>query len=117
MSLVAIGTIGLLVGAFGGITIGALGGLKISVPSWATKGHGLLNLACLFGVFLGLLLTENAVAVRAWVGVGVLTIALIGGLIIFRVLFPKKAPRSLIVLHGCMAVVGLVLLLPASGLF
>jgi hypothetical protein len=116
MTLLQIAFSILAAGACGGVFFTTLLLLKIRYPAWFGIGHGLLGLLGV-AVLTGSLLQappEMASATRAWWALGAFTAGLLGGVVLFRLLFPKRRPLVLALLHGGFAVAGLVLLYPVA---
>jgi hypothetical protein len=88
--------------------------LKRPIPSWMGSGHGLAALAGLVLLFVANLRGEDQTPPTAWWALGLFTAGMVGGLILFRVLFPQRAPLGLAVLHGSLGAVGLILLGPVA---
>jgi hypothetical protein len=112
MSLIQIAFLMLAAGACGGVLFTVLIAMGVRYPSWFGAGHGLLGLAAL-GV-LGFALTQTALPVRGWWAFGVFAAGLIGGLTLFRMIFPDRRPIAAALLHGSLALVGLYLLYPVA---
>ncbi len=85
-----------------------------SLPGFLPTGHGLAALAALAVLFFVNLTGESATPAEAWWALGVFTLGLLGGLIFFRVLFPKSAPVWLLFGHGSLGGIGLYLLYQAA---
>lgn len=102
-------------GASGGVLFTALVAWGVRYPRWMGAGHGGIGLLAL-GVLVYALLEAPADASteRAWWALGVFALALLGGLSLFRWLFPQRRPLVLVVLHGGLALVGLYLLYPVA---
>ena len=101
--------------ASGGLLMCGLIAAKRGIPAFLSAGHGLAGLAC-----LGLLLAANlqggdATPALAWWALAVFTGGMIGGLVLFRVLFKHKAPLWLAAVHGSVGALGLWLLFPVTG--
>lgn len=114
MTLVQLSFLMLVAGAGGGILLSLLVAAGKRIPGWLGKAHGLTGLAGLVVLFGANLRAGDAASGSSWWALGVLTIALIGGLILFRVLFTHKIPFPLVALHAALAAGGLWLLNPVA---
>lgn len=95
--------------AAGGLCMLAMIVAKIRLPSFFAPAHGLGGLGAL-AVLFAANLTGEATPALAWWALGVFSAGLVGGLLLFRVLFKNGAPLFLIAGHGSVAVLGLYLL-------
>jgi hypothetical protein len=96
--------------AGGGLLFTALISLRKHYPRALAAGHGLLGVSAL--TVLGYSLSESPAPVPAtgWWAIGVLGAACCGGVLLFRVLRLKGRRLSLALMHGSLALLGLVLL-------
>jgi hypothetical protein len=101
--------------AAGGLTMAAMIAAKIRIPSFMGPGHGLGGLAAIAILFAANLLGGAATPAAAWWALVVFVGGLIGGLLLFRVLFKNKAPLALVAVHGSIGAVGLYLLYGVTG--
>lgn len=116
MTLLQYAFVLLAAGAAGGVTLALLAVFRVGFPRWFGAAHGLLNL-----IGLALLLASNltdggAVAAGRWWALGILAGALLGGILFFRVIFPNRIRLRAAALHGALALVGLYVLAPTTGL-
>lgn len=98
--------------ALGGTTLALTVFLGINAPRGLRLVHGVGALLA-----LAILGTANAIGPTnplAWWAFGVWSAGLIGGLLFFRVLFPGRPPRLLVVGHGALGLTGLALLYPVA---
>jgi hypothetical protein len=95
--------------AAGGLGMALMIAAKVRLPSFFGPAHGLGGLGALAVLFIANLQGE-ATPTLAWWALGVFTAGLVGGLMLFRVLFPKNTPLLLIAGHGSVAALGLFLL-------
>lgn len=105
--------------AFAAIAAGGLGLtllilLRVRFPSWLGMGHGLGGLASLALLLVANLRGGDATPMQAWWALLVFLAGLIGGLILFRVLFKDRATLPLALMHGSVGGVGLYLLYGAA---
>lgn len=94
--------------AAGGVLIAALAAVRIRVSPKLGAGHGLAALAA-----LALLLLANLTGVTgalAWWAFGVLAAGLVGGGLLFRVLFKGRPPMKMVGMHAGVGSLGLLLL-------
>jgi len=101
--------------AAGGLTMGAIIAFGKSPPSFMGVGHGLGGLAACATLFVANLQGGDATPDMAWWALIVFTSGLIGGLLLFRVLFKGATPLFLVAGHGSIAALGLYLLYPLTG--
>lgn len=113
MSLMQIAFLFFAAIAAGGLLMVGMIFAKIQIPSFLGPVHGLGGLAAV-AFLLYACLQGDATPERAWWALGVFTAGLMGGLLFFRVLFPKSAPLLLIGGHGSVAALGLFLLFPVA---
>ena len=101
-------------GACGGLLFAVLLVTKTRYPRWFGAGHGTLGLLGL--LLMGVALKGQAAALpsSAWWGFAAVAAALLGGVTLFRFLFPDRRPLPLALLHGALAIGGLVLLYPVA---
>ncbi len=100
--------------AAGGLTLAGVRSLGVSLPSWVGAAHGLGGLLGVGGLFIANLLHADSIEMRMWWALVVVLAGLLGGLLLFRVLFPRAAPLWLMLGHGSVAAVGLYLLYGAT---
>jgi hypothetical protein len=115
MSLTQIAFLMLAAGACGGALFIVLLTMRIRYPTWFGAGHGLLGLAAIG--LLGFALWQSSTMKtlpQAWWAFGVLAAALLGGVTLFRLLFPERRPIWLALMHGAVALLGLFLLYPIA---
>ena len=96
--------------AAGGLTLTAIIAAGKRVPGFMAAGHGLGGLAALGTLFAANLLGGDATPERAWWALVVFLGGLVGGLLLFRVLFRNKTPLALVAVHGSVGALGLYLL-------
>ncbi|MCX7059446.1 MAG: hypothetical protein NTZ11_00985 [Gammaproteobacteria bacterium] len=101
--------------AAGGLTMGAIIAFGKSPPAFMGVGHGLGGLAACATLFVANLQGGDATPDMAWWALIVFTSGLIGGLLLFRVLFKGATPLFLVAGHGSIAALGLYLLYPLTG--
>lgn len=102
--------------AAGGVLMAAMIALRLRIPAFLGTAHGLAGLAALACLFITNLVLRDAAPALAWWAFGVFLAGFVGGLLLFRVLFPGRAPLWLALGHGSVAVLGLYLLSgPAFG--
>lgn len=90
------------------ITICRLSGFRL--PGWVGAFHGMAGLFAVGAFFIINLNFAHQVGAAVWWSLGAFAGGVIGGLIFFRVLFPKAAPLWAILGHASMAALGLYLL-------
>ena len=99
--------------ASGGVLMLGLILARVIIPSFLGPAHGLAAFAA-----LGLLLTANMQSAetpaRAWWALAVFFGGFLGGLLFFKILYPKSAPAILALAHGSVAALGLYLLYGAA---
>lgn len=100
--------------AAGGLTMAAIIAAKKNVPGFMGVGHGLGGLAALGVLFAANLKGGDATPDAAWWALVVFLAGLIGGLLLFRVLFKGRTPLALVAVHGSVGTVGLYLLYGAA---
>jgi hypothetical protein len=113
MNLTQIAFIFLTAIALGGIGMATMILFKVKFPAFFGPAHGLGGLAAVATLFAANL-TAAATPERAWWALIVFSAGLVGGLLIFRVLFKNSAPLFLIAGHGSIAWLGLWLLYPVA---
>ncbi|QQD19138.1 hypothetical protein I6N98_04595 [Spongiibacter nanhainus] len=96
--------------AAGGLLIGLCYTTRVSLPSWLGAAHGMAGLFAVGAFFIVNLLHAPQAGVLAWWSLGAFAAGVVGGLLLFRVLFPGKAPIWSMMMHGSVAAVGLYLL-------
>lgn len=101
--------------AAGGLTMAGLIAAGIRIPSFMGPGHGLGGLAAAGTLLFANLRGGEATPVQAWWALVVFTAGLIGGLLLFRVLFKNRTPLALVAVHGSAGALGLYLLCGAAG--
>lgn len=97
------------------LTLTAAGGLMMVVLILSGKRiPGILGIGHGLGGLIGVALVWASLGFNAgvWSG-GVLTAALVGGLVFFRFMFRKKPPFFIVMGHGLIAAVGIYLLYTA----
>jgi len=96
--------------ASGGLLFTALISFRKHYPRALAAGHGLIGVSA--WAVLGYALSESPAPVTAagWWAIGVLGAAGCGGGLLFRVLRLKGRRLSLALMHGSLALLGLVLL-------
>jgi hypothetical protein len=112
MSLIQIAFLMLAAGASGGVLFAVMIALGVRYPSWFGAAHGLLGLAAV--ALLGYALMQGTPPVRAWWAFGVFATGLVGGVTLFRLIFPDRRPLAMAAMHGSLALAGLVLLYPIA---
>lgn len=100
--------------AAGGLSMAVLIAARLGVPSLIASGHGLAALAALALLFGANLHGGALTPPLAWWALGVLLSGLIGGLLLFRVLYVRRTPLALIAVHGSIGALGLYLLYGAA---
>ena len=100
-------------GALGLLMLGLIVA-KVKIPTLIHTGHGLFGLAALAVLFTANL-QGPATAPHAWWAFVVFGSGMIGGLLLFRVLFAGKPTVPLALVHGSVAAVGLYLLFGVTG--
>ncbi len=100
--------------AAGGATMAAMIAIGLKIPSFMGPGHGLGGLAALGTLFYANLHGGDATPTLAWWALVVLLGGLIGGLLLFRVLFKDRTPLALVAVHGSAGSLGLYLLYGAA---
>jgi hypothetical protein len=96
--------------ATGGATLLALALMDRHPPAWCGLAHGLLSLASLGTLALGLVLQGAMVSGQQVWAVAVLATTLAAGLFVRRINFPGRQPIPLAIVHGALAVLGLAAL-------
>jgi hypothetical protein len=115
MSLIQIAFVMLAAGACGGLLFVVLLARGVRYPAWFGAGHGLLGLAAVGLLGFALNQASNGMPTpQAWWALGVLAAALLGGVSLFRLLFPARRPIALVLMHGGLALLGLFLLYPVA---
>lgn len=114
MTLLQLAFWGFVATAAGGLSMAALIAARISVPSRLASGHGLAALAALALLFAANLHGGTQTPPLAWWALGVLLAGLIGGLLLFRVLYVGRTPLALVAVHGSVGLLGLYLLYGAA---
>jgi hypothetical protein len=102
--------------AAGGLLLATLIALRVRFPTAFGTAHGLFGLAALIVLFIVNLHGGAATPPLTWWGLGALLGAFAGGLILFRTVFPGRAPVPLVALHGGLALTGLYLIYRAAFL-
>lgn len=110
MTLLQISLAMFAAGACGGFLLTSLIAMKRRYPRALPTGHGLLGLSAL--MVLGYALTKDATPVppAAWWAAGVLTAACGGGFLLLRVFRPRGHILRVALMHGGLALLGIVLL-------
>lgn len=101
--------------AAGGLLMTLLIALKARIPAFIAVGHGLAGLASLAVLFVANLKGGEATPALAWWALGVFTGGMLGGLLLFRVLFKDRATLALAAVHGSVGGLGLYLLYQAAA--
>lgn len=96
--------------AAGGLTMAGMIAAGMRVPPFMGMGHGLGALASLGVLLVACLRGGDATPDRAWWALAVLLAGLVGGLVLFKVLFVNRTPLALVAVHGSVAALGLYLL-------
>jgi hypothetical protein len=101
-----------LVGS-GGILMALSKVIRVRLPSWLRIVHGLAGLVGLVALFM---VNYHAAStpIVAWLAWGLLTGGLLGGLVLFGILYRGKAPAWAILVHGSAGIAGMALLYAAS---
>jgi hypothetical protein len=100
--------------AAGGVLMTALIAAKVRFPSFLGLGHGLGAIAATGLLFVANLRGEAETPALAWWALAVFTTGIVGGLVLFRVLFRDNATLPLALMHGSLGALGLYLLYQAS---
>jgi peptidoglycan/LPS O-acetylase OafA/YrhL len=107
--------------AFVTLAAGASGGLlfllmltQIRYPRWFGPAHGMLGLVGLTLMGLALFGQGAALSERAIWGFATIAAALLGGGTFFRFIYRDRRPLFWVVMHGALALAGLVLLFPIA---
>ncbi len=100
--------------AAGGLLMTGLIAAKVRFPSFLGLGHGLGAIAATGLLFVANLRGEDTTPELAWWALGVFTAGIVGGLVLFRVLFRDNATLPLALMHGSLGAVGLYLLYQAA---
>jgi hypothetical protein len=95
-----------------GLLFAALIALKLHYPRWFGAGHGLLALSGLGVLAYAASQSPDAVIARVWWALALFASVALGGVTLFRGLFPSRRPPLLVLLHGDLAAAGLFLLYP-----
>lgn len=95
--------------AFGGASIATAIWLNIRLPSVLPILHGLGGLVAI-GLLAYVLAGMPSEASNLWWPFIILGAGFLGGVLFFRVLYPRKAPHFLIAGHGLVGLIGLFLL-------
>lgn len=96
--------------AAGGLGMAVMIALGLRVPAFMGTAHGLGALASMAVLFVACLRGEASTPELAWWALVVFLGGLVGGLLLFRVLFVRKTPLALVAVHGSVAALGLYLL-------
>lgn len=116
MTLLQCAFILLIAGAAGGAALTLLAIFRLGFPRWFGMAHGLLNFSGIVVLFTSNLTEGDVVASARWWAFAILTAALCGGVLFFRVFFRDRIPVAAAVLHGALALGGLYILAPTTGL-
>ncbi|MES2682033.1 MAG: hypothetical protein V4650_00800 [Pseudomonadota bacterium] len=100
--------------AAGGLLMALMLAMKARIPALIATGHGLAGLASVALLFVANLRGGETTPALAWWALGVFTGGLIGGLLLFRVLFKDRATLGLAAVHGSVGGLGLYLLYQAA---
>jgi hypothetical protein len=103
--------------ASGGLLMTVLILLDVRWPSILPIGHGLGGLTALGILFTANLKGGSATPDRAWWALAVFTTGLVGGVVLFRILFKDKATLPLALMHGSLGAIGLWLLYGVAAPF
>lgn len=114
MNLTQWAYLALSAGACGGLLFAVLLVTRTRYPRWFGAAHGALGLLGLALMGVALYGQGAALPARAWWGFGAVAAALLGGVTLFRFLFPDRRPLPLALMHGALAITGLVLLFPTA---
>lgn len=95
--------------ASGGVLMLGLILARVNIPAFLGPAHGLGGFAAL-GLLLAANLQSAETPARAWWALAVFFGGFLGGLLFFKILYPKSAPAILAAAHGSIAVLGLYLL-------
>jgi len=96
--------------AAGGLLMTSLIALKRPVPSLLSTGHGLAGLTAVVLLFAVNLHGRAQTSATSWWSLGILLSGMIGGLLLFRVIFKHRAPLPLVAVHASIGIVGIYLL-------
>jgi hypothetical protein len=98
----------------GGVLLALRKVIGFNLPGWLRIVHGLAGLAGLVALFE---VNHHATptSILAWLAWGLLTGGLIGGFVLFGIVFRGKAPTWAILAHGGAGVAGMALLYFASN--
>lgn len=116
MTLLQCAFILLIVGAAGGAALTLLTIFRFGFPRWLGMAHGLLNIVGIIILFVSNLTDGDAVVSARWWAFVILASALCGGVLFFRAIFRDRIPIAAAVLHGALALGGLYILAPTTGL-
>src|SRR5271156_1195587 len=89
--------------ASGGVAMAGMIVAKRKIPAFMGPGHGLGGLGALAVLLFAILRNP---APQAWLAFGVFAAGLLGGVVLFAILFRKRAPLPLVIGHGSLAVIG-----------
>lgn len=127
-----LGTLLLSAGACGGILLALLMIFGARFPSWLGGLHGLIGVVGLILVWMFMLgdqvpmieapqilwassasLTgDTAIYRNLWLGVSLVTLAMVAGVILFRLIWNTDMPLGLAVIHGLIGAIGLFFMYP-----
>lgn len=99
--------------AAGGLLIATLITAAKHFPKLLPIGHGVGGFAALIFLLVVLMRMSHAPE-RAWWAFALFSASLAGGVVLFRLMFPGRAPLVLIMGHGIFGVAGLYLLWTAA---
>lgn len=97
-----------LIAAFG-LLLSLLIARRVRFSGLLPLAHGIAGFGAL-GFLLFVLTQTPSAPVHAWWAFGLLTIGFLGGIVLFRVLFPRSPPLLLVAGHGLIGLVGLYFL-------
>jgi len=97
-------------GAAGGGVLLALALMGRRPPAWSGPAHGLVGAAALATLGLGLARADELFLLRQAGATAALVATLAAGLFVSRLHFPGREPLLMAIVHGSLAVLGLVLL-------
>jgi len=82
---------------------------RVRLPKFLRIGHGIAGFSALCFLLFALASAPNA-PVHAWWALGLFAAGLLGGVLLFRLIFPQKSPLVMIAGHGLIGLAGLYLL-------
>lgn len=96
--------------AAGGLLMAGLLAAKRPIPNLISTGHGLAGLVAVALLFVVNLKGREQTPDLSWWALGVLASGMVGGLLLFRVIFKNRATLPLAAMHGSLGLVGIYLL-------